>query len=184
MRKRRAPCDRVSRLALGMVSGFRPGFRLFGTREVQRALRGAARAERERGQLHRLWSDGALRLRGLGCVGIGTLWGSAASHLFDGRVARRRDGADGRGRRAARRGARRDRRLGLYFAARDLAVCDEKESPPAHARGDVYRRRTVQKETERLVRQLLHRRGAQEYRGAGAFDPRRGRPLRSAAHGV
>ena len=42
----------------------------------------------------------------------------------------------------------------------------------------------VPKETERLVRQLLHRRGAQKYRCSDFTDSRRGRPLRPAQNGV
>ena len=51
-------------------------------------------------------------------------------------------------------------------------------------RSNRHRRSSVPEETERLVRQLLHRRGAQKYRCSDFTDPRRGRPLRSAAHGV
>ena len=182
MRKGQAPCDRVSRLALSVVPRFRPARGLFKPRAVQRALCGAARAERERGRLHRLRPDRALRLRRLGKLGSRTL--PRPARLPYGRVARRGDGAHGRRRYSPRRGARRDRRLSLHLAACDLAARDGEEPASSCPRSNRHRRSSVPEEAERLVRQLLHRRGAQKYRCSDFTDPRRGRPLRPAQNGV
>lgn len=73
MRKRRTHPHSLSRLALGVVSGFRAPFGVLGGGKVQCALCGAARTERERGGLYRLWPHGALRLPRLGALGRGPL---------------------------------------------------------------------------------------------------------------
>lgn len=96
----------------------------------------------------------------------------------------RGDGAHGRRRYSPRRGARRDRRLGLHLAACDLAARDGEEPASSCPRSNRHRRSSVPEEAERLVRQLLHRRGAQKYRCSDFTDPRRGRPLRPAQNGV
>ena len=122
-------CEKAKRLVIAFHGWRSAWYRDFGLladffkpRAVQRALCGAARAERERGRLHRLRPDRALRLRRLGKLGSRTL--PRPARLPYGRVARRGDGAHGRRRYSPRRGARRDCRLGLHLAACDLAARD------------------------------------------------------------
>ena len=64
------------------------------------------------------------------------------------------------------------------------AARDGEEPASSCPRSNRHRRSSVPEETERLVRQLLHRRGAQKYRCSDFTDPRRGRPLRPAQNGV
>ena len=65
-----------------------------------------------------------------------------------------------------------------------IAARDGEEPASSCPRSNRHRRSSVPEEAERLVRQLLHRRGAQKYRCSDFTDPRRGRPLRPAQNGV
>ena len=68
----------------------------------------------------------------------------------------------------------------VLMAAGDILPAAASSCP----RSDRHRRSSVPEETERLVRQLLHRRGAQKYRCSDPAHSRRGRPLRPAQDGV